>query len=317
MPSLATHHVFSDMVLKKLDNKVKNKFISALDIYHAFAQSHDYLYYSFNKKIKRLGYLGHHRNTQAYLLNIVQGIIDNKLEDKPECIAYLYGSITHYILDAICHPFIFYKTGVYYKNKPERHKYRNEHTHIEKHLDAFYYTNFYKKPYYNVNVNKELIKNPIFTKDLENLVSEAYLKTYNYPNIGKIFPRCIKNAKFIIGTFINDRTGTKQKIALFINKFTKSHPEYYTTFIKEPIIDYLNTERKTWNHPCDKNETYNYSFNDLVKQSEERTVNIINKLHECIYKTKDIESLKDVILELDYATGYDTKDDRVMKYFEY
>ena len=66
-----------------------------------------------------------------------------------------------------------------------------------------------------------------------------------------------------------------------------------------------------------KNETYNYSFNDLVKQSEERTINIINKLHECIYKTKDIESLKDVILELDYATGYDTKDDRVMKYFEY
>ena len=317
MPSIATHHVFADMVLKKLDDKVKNKFIQEIDIYHTFAQSHDYLYYSFNKKIKKIGSLGHHTKTQAYLLNIVQEIIDKKLENNPECIAYLYGSITHYILDAVCHPYIFYKTGSYHKGDPDRLKYRNKHTHIEKQLDAIYYTMYYKKPYFTVNINKEIIKNPRFSEDLENLISDVYLKTYNYPNIGKIYQTCIKQAKFINRAFVNDRIGYKYSIAKFINKFTKSHPEYYTTFIKEPIMDYLNAERKTWNHPCDKKETYNYSFNDLMRKSEEKTINIINKLHECIYKTKKVDSLKKVILELDYATGYDTSDDRIMKYFEY
>jgi hypothetical protein len=80
MPSITTHYIFSKEVLNKLDKKERDIFDSKLDIYHTFAQSHDYLfYYKFGKKhkeINKLGRYAHHNNTQEYILNIIKEIKD-------------------------------------------------------------------------------------------------------------------------------------------------------------------------------------------------------------------------------------------------
>ena len=55
MPSIITHHMFSKEILNHLNNKELNRFNDRLDIYHTFAQSHDYLfYYTFGKNRKKL-----------------------------------------------------------------------------------------------------------------------------------------------------------------------------------------------------------------------------------------------------------------------
>ncbi len=315
MPSLTTHYIFADMVYKKLDKNVLETVDSK--IYHTFAQSHDYLYYSFSKRLRKLGFIGHHEKTQDYLINIVKNIIDNNLQDNKECLGYLYGSITHYVLDTICHPYIFYKTGVYYKDDKERHKYIGGHTHIEKQLDAFYYKKYFNKEYHKANVSKEIIGNPKLSTNLKDLITKVYKETYNMDNVGQGYVRSIFENRFIISAITNDRFGIKYHILKFINLFMHSHPEYYSSYVKEPIYHYLNEEKKEWNNPCDKNDKYNYSFDELLQLSEKKCIEIINKCHECIYKTKDIEKLRKYIPDIDYANGYSCSDHRKMQYFEY
>ena len=43
--------------------------------------------------------------------NIICYIKDNHLENDSSLLAYLYGSICHYILDKKCHPYIYYYSG--------------------------------------------------------------------------------------------------------------------------------------------------------------------------------------------------------------
>ena len=74
MPSIITHHIFSNEVLKKLDKKITDKMENSLIIYNTFAQSHDYLYYSNKKNIRNIGSNGHHDKTQDYLINIIKNI---------------------------------------------------------------------------------------------------------------------------------------------------------------------------------------------------------------------------------------------------
>ena len=59
MPSIVTHHLFAKDIADKLKLNVNNN-------YYIFAQSHDYLYYSFNKKNRSLAHTFHVKNTQKY-----------------------------------------------------------------------------------------------------------------------------------------------------------------------------------------------------------------------------------------------------------
>lgn len=324
MPSIITHHMFSKEVFNKLPEKEKNKFKDKLDIYHTFAQSHDYLfYYTFGKKRKKVNQFGHyaHRhNTQDYIINIIKEIKSNNKESDPEHLAYLYGTITHYVLDSTCHPFIFYKTGVYRKKEKNTIKYLGGHNNIEKHLDAIYYKKYTKKNYNLCNVSKEIIKNPIFSNDLINTVNNVYKKTYNKENIGILYQKSIKDAKLIYTTLINDRYGIKKNIYklldLIINK-NKCCIANYSTYILKPNLSYLNTEKKEWIHPSLPELKYNHSFDDLFNISLDKTIKIIKEINKVLYDNKPLEDILEYIPDLDYSTGLIIKESKQLRHFEY
>ena len=145
MPALITHDIFAKEVYKKLDNRIKDKISREKIIYQTFAQSHDYLLYykSLNlrktRKINFLGKIGHRRKTQAYFLNIIKTIKKYHLEQYQPDVAYLFGCITHFVLDSTCHPLIFYKTGIYDPNNKETLKYKGMHALMERNIDSIYY----------------------------------------------------------------------------------------------------------------------------------------------------------------------------------
>ena len=145
MPALATHKIFAESVLKNLDENKVDK-----DTYFIFSQSHDLLYYYKGKNYKfynKQGTKGHHKNTQEFILNIIECIKANNLVKDKQCMAYLYGTITHYYLDSTCHPYIFYKSGVYKKYSLDTLKYKGQHNLLERSLDSALYENAYNKKY--------------------------------------------------------------------------------------------------------------------------------------------------------------------------
>lgn len=322
MPSFTTHHIFSDLVLDNLDNNINDELTKYLDIYHVFAQSHDYLfYYTFDlknaKRIKSLGHHAHKNKTQNYLLSIINYIKTNNLQDNYEILSYLYGSITHYVLDSTCHPFIFYKTGAYNKDDRFTKKYNGGHTMMEKTLDAIMFENQYRLKYNHCNINK-LIKKPHFSKELIDTINYAYKETYNEDNIGLYFKKAIKHRKIINSIVIHDYFGLKKILYKLIEllSFNNIKIIYYSNHIINPNLDYLNTERKTWNHPCIKELTYKESFEDLINISIQKCINIIEACHQYLNNQLSIKDLKKYIPNVSYSNGLLLEEYKVMKFFE-
>lgn len=325
MPSLITHHMFSKEILNHLKKEELDKFNKELTIYHTFAQSHDYLfYYTFDiknaRRIKDFGHYAHRHKTQKYLINIIKEIKENHLENNQQVVAYLYGSITHYVLDTTCHPYIFYKTGVYRPEEKDTRKYRGGHNKIEKDLDAIYYEKYTNKKFNTCNVSKDIIKNPVFSKELLTTINNAYKETYNEDNIGYYYTQGIKHAKIVFTFFINDRFGIKKFLYKLIDAITFNHfcnISTYSTYIKHPNLNYLNTERKEWNHPSLPELKYNYSFEDLYSQCIEKVLTIIREINKVLYEDKPLEDILEYIPDLDYSTGLIIKDTKEMRHFEY
>lgn len=325
MPSITTHHFFSKDVYNKLNQDEQNKIIKDLTIFHTFAQSHDYLfYYTFSfknaSKIKNLGHYAHHNSTQDYLINIVKNIKENKLENNSQALAYLYGSITHYCLDTTCHPFIFYKTGVYRSYDPKTHKFHGEHTHMEKDIDAILYKRNTNKSYNHCKINKEIIKKPLFSPELINLISATYKETYNEDNIGEYYYQGIKHAKIINNIIFQDFFGIKRFFYILIDKITNNafgSLESYSNHLLKPNINFLNNEHKLWNNPAKQDLTYNYSFDDLYKISLKKSLKIIRACNKVLFDKADIKTLKKFIPNIDYSTGLPIEDDLRMEHFEY
>lgn len=326
MPSIITHDMFAKNVLDKLDTKDAETINKAKQIYLTFAQSHDYLFYysSLNLKksmqIKKLGSKAHKKKTQAYFIDLINNIKKHNLENYAPAIAYLYGSITHYVLDSTCHPFIFYKTGTYHRNEKSSYKYRGEHSHIEKDLDAYYYKKYYGRDYKYCNVSKDIIKKPIFDDKLINLINETYHNVYNENKIGYYYKKSINSARIKYTLFINDRFGIKRFFYKIIDKITRHKFGYlsaYSTHINDINESFLNLYHNVWNHPCFQDKTYNYSFDDLLEISLEKCLKIIEAVDNVLYKDNDIESLKKVIPNISYSTGLDLDNNKSMHYFEY
>lgn len=321
MPSFTTHHIFSDLVLDKLNKNIKSKINKSLDIYHVFAQSHDYLFYytfaSNASKIKSLGHYAHRNNTQEYLLNIISYIKDNNLQDNSEVLSYLYGSITHYVLDSTCHPFIFYKTGAYNKGDRASKKYNGGHTMMEKTIDAVMYQLYYQKKYNHCHLNK-FINKPLFTDNLINTIDYAYKETYNEDNVSKYYIKAIKHTKIINTILIYDFFGIKKLLYKLIEllSFNNIKISYYSNHITKPNYSLLNNENKEWNHPCNKELTYTESFKDLLNISLEKSINIIEACNNYFNNKISIKELINYIPDVSYSNGLLLKDYKAMRYFE-
>lgn len=322
MPSIATHQIFGRDILKHLDKKTLKNIDK--QTFLTFTQSHDYLYYYiFNplksREIIKLGSTAHKTKTQEFILNIIKYIKKNNLENNKQVVGYLYGILSHYVMDTNFHPYIFYKTGVDRNNKETR-KYQGMHNKMEKDLDAIFYKKATGKNFNMCKVPKEIIGKINPSKELKNTIDFAYKETYDKENISKYLLGGIKHTKISYTLLIDDRFGIKKFIYKIINLLSFKHLNMlptYSTYIKNPDISYLNLEKKEWNHPSYKEIKYNDSIEDLYNKSLTKFLNIIKEVNKVIYNNKSIDSLKNVIEDLDYITGLPIKDKKIMCYFEY
>lgn len=316
MPSLTTHKIIAENIFDKLSNNIKKNIDK--NTYFTFAQSHDIFYYNMQKKYKRIGNMGHHQHTQSFIINIIQYIKDNKLEDNKQCVSYLYGVLTHYYLDSICHPYIFYKTGVN-KNNKETIKYKGQHNLMERTIDSIIYEKKYNKKYKKCNITKEILPKLNLSKDLENLINHNYQTTYNIKNSSKI----LKSSYFLMRLFhkiiVEDSIGIKNKLYSFIDTISNNKSKClhsYSTSIKLNN-NYLNTNNNKWYHPCNINETCNKSLEDLLQEAENITIKIIDIINKFFTNKLDISIIKEHIKNIDYSTGLLIEENKKMRHFEY
>lgn len=316
MPSLTTHKIIAENILDKLPNKIIENINK--NTYFIFSQSHDIFYYNTNKNYKKIGNIGHHKDTQQFIINIIKYIRNNKLENNKHCVSFLYGILSHYYLDSICHPYIFYKTGIN-KNNKETIKYRGQHNLMERTIDSIIYEKKYDKKYKKCNITKEILPKINITKDLENLINHTYQKTYNIKNSSKILKRSYFIMRLFHKIIVEDSIGIKNKLYNFIDTISNNKSKClhsYSTSIKLNN-NYLNTNNNKWNHPCNINETCNKSLNDLLLEAENSTIKTIGKINEYFSNKLDLSIIKEDIKNIDYSTGLIIEENKKMRHFEY
>lgn len=327
MPSSMTHTYFTIDVYNSLPKKY-TKYISNLEYLKLFAQGSDPLMfynYLIGKKAtyyKNVQYILHTSKTQDYFINLINYINDNNLSKNEQVLSYLYGNICHYFLDLKTHPFIIYKTGIFQKNNKNTYKYNARHQEMEYIIDMYFI-----KIKENISPQKFPIHNKIFkynklNKELLTTIDYTIEKTYNLKNITTPYIKSIKNMKIFFRLFNYDKYGIKKNIYSTIDNITKDSTiklkelSYSNNYQEK--LDYLNLEKKQWNNPTNKKETYNYSFIDLYNQAIDLSkVAIIEVSNMLLNKKINNTKLKNIFNNLSYTTGKDCNKNLESKYFEY
>lgn len=286
----------------------------SLDLFKLFGKSFDILFFINHK----LGNYAHNNKVNLYFKNIILYIKGNNLENNSDVLAYLYGSVCHYVLDSIVHPYVFYKTGNYVYKDKSTYKYKDGHGNLEYMIDAIMYQSRNNKEIYKVNLAKYIFPKLKFKKELNDIIDYAYKNTFNVENYSKTIYKGYRNYRLCLKYFMRSRFGVKKLLYKVVDFTRLIHIDlasncYYTPKLNNNV---LNLEHQKWCYPANKNKSYHYSFYDLYDIAILRANKLITLIDNFLLtENGDIKSLLKEIGDLSYTTGVSLSSKQGMKYF--
>lgn len=311
MPSSVTHAYFAKDVRKKLERKIKVKF--EVDTFITFSKGPDVFYNQFFHVTQRLstrkfGYLLHHENTKKFFVEYVHHIQKLHLEKNREVIGSLYGMVSHYYLDQLTHPLVYYQTN---------HD-AVKHREMELLIDLYMLEKRERKKPASIVLSQMLFPKLAYSPQLKNLLNSVYQNVYLKDNMGTLYLSSLKQMYYSFKYLRYDPYGHKQKIYQILAHF---HPKVegmvYLSYAADlrAKVDYINFEHKTWCNPADQSLTSADSFFDLYDKALEKTCHTISLMHEVLYGTKELKDLEKALSNTSCFTNLDCTDPRKMKYF--
>ena len=328
MPSSVTHAFFALDIYDKLDKNIQEKLLSSKKYLKIFSEGPDPLYF-YNlanfKRGKRIrdNYpkLIHTKNTQKFFISLIKYIKDKKLENNPEVISLLYGFISHYVLDSVMHPFIIYKTGIFNSDDLSTYKYNGLHNDMEVYIDAYLIYQRLKIFPKDFKMYKFIFEVNKYDSEIKELLNVVFKSVYDIDDFSNIYLKSIKQMEGIFKHFRYDKYGIKKVGYKFLDIFLpkkqlKKEMLSYHVHQKQKI-HYLNLERNEWNHPCNQNEIYNYSFIELYRIALDKATYIIENVNDYLYKNKGVSKLEELFPNISYETGKDCDNKEICQFFEY
>ncbi|MCI8574939.1 MAG: hypothetical protein HFI09_00535 [Bacilli bacterium] len=324
MPSIVTHHLFSEDIRLKTKENIQNALNDSLEIYHIFAQSFDNLFYynlltiKKGKEIRQFGNNAQRQKTQAYFKNIILEIKEKKLQKNTDVLAYLYGSLTHYILDSNCHPFVIYHAG-WIDKQNRNYQYRGNHEQIEVNIDAVLYEEQRKLPLYQAKLGDILLPRIKFTKTLKQVINTVFQKTFSKENMASIYEKSTNQGHYILKYLVTDRYGIKKKsYQLFDALFQKNTTKYQNLsfYIKNPDIELLNRKHQIWYNPVNNQLKSTESFDDLYNKSLKEALLIFDLTDKVLQDKITLEDYLTVLQNKSYTTGLDCNLKENFRYFK-
>ncbi|GIO25662.1 zinc dependent phospholipase C family protein [Ornithinibacillus bavariensis] len=291
MPNIWTHMLFCEDMLdaiSKPENIPSRSYILNLG-----AQGPDpFFYYNFwpwikDASIPNIGNLLHRKKCGDFLMDIIVSAKDSSTEIK----SYVFGFVTHHILDRIAHPFINYYAG--YEG--------NNHSKYEIIIDTLMMERYKNLKTWKTPVYKEILLNKQQKNEIANFLYQAIRK--HYPEVtessSSYIKKAFKDMKLAL-MILSDPYGWKNKLL----------KKVISAFSHQPITnhkDYLNLEHQTWYHPATKKPSTK-SFIDLYEQARIEGIEIMKKVIDYWYNNgTSREDLEGLIGDISYDTGLPLK----------
>lgn len=324
LPNTLTHSYFIMDVYYHLNIRQKELLMDKKDLLKISSQSMDVLFFYDvfklkDNKIRQLANKFHTSKTGEFLITFINYIRYNKLYYDPDVIAFLYGLLSHYILDTTFHPYINYKCGVYDNLNIDTFKYNGKHLEMESFIDNYFVNKF---EHYKPNNYKcfKLFNVDDFSKELIETLDFSFKETYNINHLSKYYLKSLSSMHLFYRLCRYDKFGLK-KISYTIcdkilpNNFLNIKGFSYHISLKDKH-NYLNLNHKIWYDPIYKSKKYTTSIDDLYQISLDKTLELINIVNKYIFNKEDL-NLEKYIKNLSYKTGIDCDSEKELKYFEF
>ncbi|HLR68581.1 MAG TPA: zinc dependent phospholipase C family protein, partial [Virgibacillus sp.] len=248
-----------------------------------------FFYYNFwpwlkNNPLKWIGTLMHTEKCGPFLMDLIESAKSKRKEIR----AYVFGFVTHHILDRHIHPFIHYHAGY---DEAKHHK-------LEINIDTLIMKKYHNLETWKIPVYKEIDVGFTLDKDIAKLLHQTIKK--HFPEVSYSTPKYIQKAykhmKLAL-KILADPYGWKNALLGQIIS-----PYCYRPLEKD--VDYLNTNKKVWHHSA-TNEKLTESFDELYKQAKMIGTEIMNELLAYWYQGSEEakERLRNLIGNISYDTG--------------
>lgn len=275
-----------------------------------YSQGHDLLLYietwNFIKN-RQISLILSNYKFQEFIYNYLKEAKRNgSIYETEDVKLFIYGYISHHILDSYFHPFIMQYCEDYLPSKNKAWL----HGTIETLYDSSFITEYYKedplkfKLYKNLQYTK--VKNPNFISN----INQAGIDTYNINCLGKKINIAFHSMDKYMHLYRYDPRNFKKFIGRIYDKFTSMGSEtfFYTGENIEELEKYKNSENKEWVNYWSKNQEHviksKEGLDDLYKHALDITSRIIIDLEEVIkYSKINFNDIIDIIPNTSAITG--------------
>lgn len=281
-----------------------------------YAQGHDLLLYievwNFIKN-RNLSLILSNFNFQEFIYNYLKSCYENdKIFQEPELKMFLYGYISHHILDSYFHPFIMQYAKDYL---PIHHK-----PWLHGKIETLYDTKFILEKEqkhikdYKIHQDFEYLK----TCDITPYIDQAIFATYNISNGGQKITKAFQHISKYMYLYRYDPENFKQKFATLAEHLIKmgANDFFYDESKLNELCQYMNLDHQEWLNEFTK-QVSNDSFHDIYINALNTTCNIIAEIDSTIeqgsYLTQ--KDLTKIVPNVSAITG--DKCNRPLKYIKY
>ena len=323
MPATVTHAYFSNDVYDILPNQIKERI--SLSRIKMFGQGTDpFMFYHLfsvkpGKKIRLMQRVCHRQHTRDFFCQFIEDIKKSHLEEDSDVCSFLCCFIFHYVLDSTIHPFVIYKTGNFDKHNKVTYKYNNLHLFMETYLDNHLIRKREHQNPYSFSIVKYSFDLAPFSSGLNQVIRSSFDKVYHVSNMDSIYYQALKDMKFSLRVFRQDRFGIKKFFYKLADTFTPRRCFRFEAisyhYTMHPAYDFLNFKHRLWRNPTTYSITSHDSFYDLYIKSLKLAKKIIESTFS--YLNDENIDLDSLFTNLSYTTGLDCSQNKELKYFEF
>ena len=236
--------------MKKISKLTKSNIKETTLFFFNKKNGHNFLKRKDKKEINDFASFIHNDNPCNFFIHFINEANKKDNEERDLLFSYIYGLLNHYVLDRITHPYVFYHSGI---DKDFMKKHQKFETNIDVLLRT-HFNNFIKpSSTIKVDINDVTKLSLVYSSFDSNLKDDTFIKAYkDIYNIQNVLYSKHGFKKWIYHTFLRDSTIDNTSMP---KKITDG-------------IDYLNTQKKLWQHPT-KNFKMSLSFFELLDLSKE------------------------------------------------
>lgn len=274
MPGYDTHYLFGVHSYRKLTGgtSTKNSINNHRGTYTLGLLGPDIFFYYATEVVaarKNIGSLMHTTKTDVFFKNMLTYIDIHRGRTREVAIAYLCGFLSHYILDCICHPYVYWMTDYLHKDR----NYLEKHFRFESDMDISLLASYKNTTPYEFMKNSEFNLDKMEMAIVCDMLYFSIRSTYHDSRITKAGIKMAiyslqKEQKFIriasekanrfIGK-ISDMLGNKRYLAPFIPHENEVKNE-----------DPLNLSHRRWYNPWDISKYSRDSVPQMLNKAEKR-----------------------------------------------